>query len=109
MFIKWGEAGPLTTPQSEPGTGGNWLPCVIADLTNYNPETQSISYRCESNIVYQVITGTAELTYAQARYREYPSIRDQLDAIWKGGDAMEAMRQNILEIKNKYPKPDNLG
>lgn len=35
----------------------------------------------------------------------YPDIRDQLDAAWKGGEDAEAMRQLIISIKEKYPKP----
>lgn len=42
--------------------------------------------------------------YAQRRKEEYPDIGDQLDALWKGGDSAEAMRQKILAIKDKYPK-----
>lgn len=43
--------------------------------------------------------------YKDKRASEYPSIGDQLDAIWKGGEDMEAMRQQILAVKAKYPKP----
>jgi len=39
------------------------------------------------------------------RLNEYPPIGDQLDAIWKGGQEMEAMRLKILSIKEKFPKP----
>ena len=42
--------------------------------------------------------------YAESRAVEYPPIKEQLDALWKGGDAQENMRLNILAIKNKYPK-----
>lgn len=44
------------------------------------------------------------LNYADQRWNEYPDIRDQLDAIWKGGAEMEAMRQRVLSVKAKYPK-----
>jgi hypothetical protein len=43
--------------------------------------------------------------YEQARVAEYPSIGDQLDAIWKGGDEMEEMRARIMAVKDKYPRP----
>jgi hypothetical protein len=43
--------------------------------------------------------------YADRRRYEYPDISDQLDAFWKGGDAAEAMRQRILAVKAKFPKP----
>jgi hypothetical protein len=42
--------------------------------------------------------------YAAQRRAEYPDIGDQLDDIWKGGDAAEAMRQRILAVKAKFPK-----
>lgn len=43
-------------------------------------------------------------TYAEARKTAYPSIEDQLDALWKGGAEMEAMRVRIAAIKAGYPK-----
>lgn len=44
------------------------------------------------------------LTYVERRQREYPPVLEQLDAIWKGGNAAEAMRATILGVKAKYPK-----
>jgi hypothetical protein len=43
--------------------------------------------------------------YAEKRRSEYPALSDQLDAIWKGGSDLEAMRAKIEEVKAKYPKP----
>jgi hypothetical protein len=43
--------------------------------------------------------------YAELRRKEYPAIGDQLDALWKGGEALEAMRQQIVAVKEKYKKP----
>lgn len=42
--------------------------------------------------------------YAAKRVAEYPSLADQLDALWKGGDAAEEMRQTIMAIKEQFPK-----
>ena len=39
------------------------------------------------------------------RDRVYPPIGDQLDAMWKGGDAEIAMRKMVLAVKAQYPKP----
>ena len=36
--------------------------------------------------------------------RQYPSIGDQLDAIWKGGDAQADMLKQVMAVKAKYPK-----
>jgi hypothetical protein len=43
--------------------------------------------------------------YAQLRRGEYPEIREQLDALWKGGQALEEMKQKVLGVKQKFPKP----
>jgi hypothetical protein len=43
--------------------------------------------------------------YYAKRRAEYPSLADQLDAMWKGGDAATAMTAKIASIKAKYPKP----
>lgn len=42
--------------------------------------------------------------YAERRRAEYPSIAEQLDALWKGGQDEADMRQLIASIKAKYPK-----
>lgn len=42
--------------------------------------------------------------YSELRADEYPPLADQLDAIWKGGAAMEEMREKIIAVKDKYPK-----
>ena len=43
--------------------------------------------------------------YRKLRKNEYPQIEDQIDAIWKGGDTLEEMRQKVLSVKLRYPKP----
>jgi len=35
---------------------------------------------------------------------EYPPIGDQLDALWKGGDAAAEMLAKVQAVKTKYPK-----
>ena len=42
--------------------------------------------------------------YKQLRVKEYPPIGDQLDALWKGGDAATEMLAKVQAIKTKYPK-----
>lgn len=46
----------------------------------------------------------AALTYAEKRRAEYPAIGDQLDALWKGGDAADQMLAAVQAVKSKYPK-----
>ena len=43
--------------------------------------------------------------YIENRKREYPLIGDQLDALWKGGDAAAEMLAKVQAVKTKYPKP----
>jgi len=43
--------------------------------------------------------------YYAKRRAEYPSVGDQLDAFWKGGDEAAAMLLKIQAVKDKYPKP----
>lgn len=42
--------------------------------------------------------------YQRKRVKEYPSIGDQLDALWKGGDAAAEMLAKVQAVKTKYPK-----
>jgi hypothetical protein len=47
-----------------------------------------------------------EETYIEKRKREYPPIGDQLDALWKGGEAAAEMLSKVQAVKAKYPKPE---
>ena len=60
----------------------------------------------------------SSMKYRRDREREYPSVGDQLDVIWKemskkaaGGESYsnEAvdMLTNIMAVKTKYPKPED--
>jgi hypothetical protein len=42
--------------------------------------------------------------YIAKRASEYPPIGDQLDALWKGGDAAAEMLAKVQAVKAKYPK-----
>lgn len=44
------------------------------------------------------------IAYQTKRRAEYPAIGDQLDALWKGGEAAAAMLAQVQAVKNKYPK-----
>ena len=43
--------------------------------------------------------------YYASRRAEYPALADQLDAMWKGADAMTVMAAKVAAVKAKYPKP----
>lgn len=42
--------------------------------------------------------------YIAKRTAEYPPIGDQLDALWKGGEAAAEMLAKVQAVKQKYPK-----
>jgi hypothetical protein len=42
--------------------------------------------------------------YYAKRRAEYPSLAEQLGAMWKGGDAVAEMAAKIEAVKAKYPK-----
>jgi hypothetical protein len=45
-----------------------------------------------------------EVNYKENRAAEYPSIGDQLDALWKGGEAAAEMLAKVQAVKAKYQK-----
>ena len=47
----------------------------------------------------------AATAYIENRRGEYPPIGDQLDALWKGGQAQQDMLEKVMAVKAKYPKP----
>jgi len=47
----------------------------------------------------------ASLPYNLKRQRAYPAMGDQLDALWKGGDAADAMKIIVDKVKTDFPKP----
>mgnify|MGYP003661257704 CR=1 FL=1 len=60
----------------------------------------------EANTIRTAKQATAQTarTYADKRVAEYPTIGDQLDALWKGGDAQTEMLAKVMAVKAKYPK-----
>lgn len=42
--------------------------------------------------------------YIAKRQAEYPAIGDQLDALWKGGEAAAEMLAKVQAVKTKFPK-----
>ena len=47
-----------------------------------------------------------EEDFNEKREEEYPSIQEQLDAIWAGGLEEQAMKAIMDGIKNKFPDPN---
>jgi hypothetical protein len=67
-----------------------------------------IAYDADNNVVEYdraaVEAHAASKEYITKRAAEYPTIGDQLDALWKGGDAATQMLAKVQAVKNKYPK-----
>ena len=43
-------------------------------------------------------------TYQQLRAAAYPPLAEQMGAVWKGGEAAEAMKATIQAVKDSIPK-----
>jgi hypothetical protein len=54
--------------------------------------------------VAELIQARKDIQYQKDRRKEYPPIGDQLDALWKGGDAATEMLAKVQAVKTKYPK-----
>lgn len=80
---------------------------------NLEPKTRTVSDPMMPDQTFTVDISKDEIVkpsipdYYAMRRNEYPKLGDQLDAMWKGIDsqAFLDMKNKILEIKNKYPKP----
>jgi hypothetical protein len=84
--VMWGTKDPQTQSVSWNGTAK----CTWADIQSY---------------VNQAKQEEQDTAYRFLRSPEYPSMGDQLDALWKGGAAAEEMAAKIQAVKDKYPKP----
>jgi len=81
--------------------GDTYSGLIWLDETQSKPTEEEVTQEIER---LQEEYGAKE--YQRQRAPEYPSITDQLDAIWKGGDAYDVMLAKVMEIKDKYPKPE---
>jgi hypothetical protein len=52
----------------------------------------------------EIVVELLPVDYVDLRATEYPPIEDQLDALWKGGEALTEMQARIMAVKEKYPK-----
>jgi hypothetical protein len=68
--------------------------------TAYDADGNEVAY--DKDAVQSYVDAHA---YIAKRASEYPPIGDQLDALWKGGDAAAEMLTKVQAVKTKYPKP----
>ena len=59
----------------------------------------------QSLVNTQATKDAADLVSTNRR-NSYPSVGDQLDAIWKGGDDQAAMKVLVDKVKSDNPKPE---
>lgn len=72
---------------------------IIRGDVAYDAEGNEVAY--DKSAVQAYIDANA---YKDKRVAEYPPIGDQLDALWKGGDAAAEMLAKVQAVKTKYPK-----
>jgi hypothetical protein len=70
------------------------------------PQQYSITYAEFAIEVSRVQAEHDAAEYQRQRATEYPPIGDQLDALWKGGDAAAEMLARVQAVKSKYPKQE---
>jgi len=67
-----------------------------------------VAYDADGNeVVYDenaIIVEMDKVAYVDKRVAEYPSIGDQLDALFHAGVFPQEMADKIQAVKNKYPK-----
>jgi hypothetical protein len=71
--------------------------CIDGENVAYDAEGNKVTYDKAAVDAY-----LAANEYKALRQAEYPSIVDQLDTIFH--DGLEAWKEQIQEVKDKYPK-----
>ena len=72
---------------------------VIRDDIAYDADGNEVAY--DKDAVQAYVDAHA---YIAKRQAEYPAIGDQLDALWKGGEAAAEMLAKVQAVKTKFPK-----
>jgi hypothetical protein len=72
---------------------------VIRGDVAYDADGKEVAYDKEAAQAYIDAN-----EYKAKRQSEYPAIGDQLDALWKGGEAAAEMLAKVQAVKAKYPK-----
>lgn len=88
------------------------------DVLIHEGEWDNRPENVERNPIPAGVTSSEELTrerddggiaaagdYESLRRAAYPPLKDQLDAMWKGGAEADAMRAIVLGVKERFPKP----
>jgi hypothetical protein len=89
---------------------GDWDHCIALNEHGEMEETNPIPdgvREIDAEVSY-TSTGRAFLSdnYYDLRRCEYPSIGDQLDALFQAGVFPTEMAAKLQAVKDRYPKPD---
>jgi len=77
---------------------------IVFDEENAKPSEQDLLSLIET-LYEQDIAASDATRYKRDRAAAYPSIGDQLDALFHAGVFPAEMAARLQEVKNKYPKP----
>jgi hypothetical protein len=77
------------------GSQDSWIKPGLVPVTN--EQAEEVRQQNQQNFFNS-------LTYQQKRVTEYPSIGDQLDALYKAGVFPAELAAQIKTVKDKYPK-----
>lgn len=84
-------------PDANPGDRFAWVDGQLVKVYTFDTAARIA--------VEAAIAEFERTNYQRQRAAEYPPIGDQLDALWKGGDAAAEMLAKVQAVKAKYPKP----
>jgi hypothetical protein len=87
-----------------PGAQWHWIGTTYDGLNWLDEEQIKPTQQALETELANLQTQWEQSEYQRLRKLEYPSIGDQLDALWKGGLAAEEMLAKVQAVKNKYPK-----
>ena len=86
--------------------GGFVVPKPSSDRMDYwvvDADKKTVTY--DKSTADSDDAALAAVAYKAVRRAAYPEIGDQLDALWKGGDAQVAMKVLVDKVKLDNPKP----
>lgn len=81
--------------------GNNYDGLIWLDQTQSKPTEAEIN-----QAIVEIQAEEAANAYKALRKSNYPDIGDQLDALWKGGQAAQDMLAQINAVKAQFPKPE---
>jgi hypothetical protein len=80
---------------------------TAAQNTARDAEEAAIAkHQAATQYVTNRVKGTADPVTHAVINPGYPSLADQLDALWKGGDDQAAMKVIVDKVKSDNPKPE---